>query len=79
MTNFRAFQKMCGGKSLFRHRPNLQHTFNIKLDQTKHIQLTVVFSTCSDTFLGIECALQLGHFRVWVNGAQEDGFVLLKI
>jgi hypothetical protein len=37
---------------------------------------TVVFSSGSDALLGIESALDLGHLRVGIDCAKEDGFKL---
>lgn len=38
---------------------------------------TIVFSTCPDTLLAVERALQLASLRVGIDGAQENGFVLI--
>ena len=38
--------------------------------------VTVVFSSGSDALLGIESALDLGHLRVGIDCAKEDGFEL---
>jgi hypothetical protein len=38
----------------------------------------VVLSTSSYAFLSVVCTLDLGHFRVGVYGAKDDGLVLAK-
>ena len=37
---------------------------------------TVMFSASPDAFLRIKSALELGHLRIGIYSAQEDGFIL---
>lgn len=41
-------------------------------------RVTVVLSSGTDTFLGIKSALQLGHFRVRIDSAEKDCFILVE-
>ena len=37
----------------------------------------IMFATCTDTLLGVDCPLPLGHVTVGVHGTNKDGLELV--